>query len=93
VTYTVTGGYVSVSTPAYSGIPQAQYFDPYKQVDLSSSYTLPWFGGTRLEGIQITFDAINLNNAKMFSYVGDPSSVVSVYYPGPTYLLGFRGKF
>jgi TonB-dependent receptor len=93
VTYNVTGGYVSVSTPAYSGIPQAQYFDTYKQVDLSSSYTLPWFDGTRFEGIQITFDAINLNNAKMFSYVGDRNSVVRVYYPGPTYLQGFRGKF
>jgi TonB-dependent receptor len=92
VTYNVTGGFVSVSTPAYSGIPQAQYFDKHKQVDLSSSYTLPWFDGTKLEGIQITFDAINLNNEKLFSYVGDRNSVVSTYYPGPTYLLGFRGK-
>jgi TonB-dependent receptor len=93
VTYNITGRFVSISTPAYSGIPQAQYFDTYRQVDLSSSYTLPWFNGTLLEGAQITFDAINLNNEKQFSYVGDRNAVVNVGYPGPTYLLGFRGKF
>jgi len=93
VTYNVTGGFVSASTPAYSGIPQAQYFDKHKQVDLSSSYTLPWFDGTKLEGLEVTFDAINLNNATLFSYVGDRNAVVSTFYPGRTFLFGFRGKF
>ena len=54
---------------------------------------MPWFDGTVLEGVKITFDAINLNNEKLFSYVGDRNAVISAYYPGPTYLLGFRGKF
>jgi TonB-dependent receptor len=92
VTYNVTAAFVSVSSPAYSGIPQAQYMDKHKQVDLSSSYTIPWLDGTKLDGFQITFDAINLNNEKLFSYVGDRNAVVSAYYPGRTYLLGFRGK-
>jgi TonB-dependent receptor len=92
-TYNITGKFVSVSSPAYSGIPQAQYFDTYRQVDISSSYTLPWLDGTVLEGAQITFDAINLNNEKQFSYVGDRNAVVNLSYPGPTFLFGFRGKF
>lgn len=84
---------MSLSSPAYSGIPQAQYQDAHRQVDLSSSYTISWFDGTILEGAQISLDAINLNNAKLFSYVGDRNAVVSAYYPGPTYLVGLRGKF
>jgi outer membrane receptor protein involved in Fe transport len=92
LTYNINGKCVSVSSPAYSGIPQAQYFDTYRQVDLSSSYTLPWLDGTVLEGAQFTFDAVNLNNEKQFSYVGDTNEPVNAGYPGPTFLFGFRGK-
>jgi TonB-dependent receptor len=92
VTYNITGKYVSASSPAYSGIPQAQYFGAYRQVDLASSYTLPWLEGTLFQGAELTFDATNLNNEKQFTYVGDPNAVVNAGFPGPTYLLGFRGK-
>ena len=93
LTYNMTDKFISVSTPAYSGIPDPQYMDKYKQLDLSSSFTLPWFDGTVLEGAQITFDAINLTNEKQFAYVGKPNAVVFAYYAGPSYMLGFRGKF
>lgn len=92
VTYNVTGKFVSVSTPAYSGISFPQYFDTYRQVDLSTSYTLPWFDGTVLQGAELTFDALNLNNERQFSYFGDKNSPVSTYYTGPSFLIGFRGK-
>ena len=93
LTYNVIDKFVSVSTPAYSGIPDPQYTDEYKQLDLSSSFTLPWFEGSALEGAQITFDAVNLTNEKQFAYVGNPNAVVFAYYPGPSYMLGFRAKF
>ena len=83
---------VTLSAPAYSGIPQAQYQDTHRQVDLSSSYEIPGFDGMVFKGTQITFDVINLNNEKLFSYVGDRNAVISAYYPGPTFLVGFRGK-
>jgi outer membrane receptor protein involved in Fe transport len=59
----------------------------------SSTARLPWFDGTVLEGAQITFDAVNLTNDKQFAYVGNPNAVVFAYYPGPSYMIGFRGKF
>ena len=93
VIYNITAKYVSASSPAYSGIPQAQYFAAYRQVDLSSSYVLPWFDGTLLQGAELTFDATNLNNEKQFTYVGDTNEPVNAGFPGATYLLGFRGKF
>ena len=45
------------------------------------------------QGAQITFDAINLNNEKQFSYVEDRNAVANLSYPGLTFLFGFRGKF
>jgi hypothetical protein len=32
-------------------------------------------------------------NEKQFAYVGNPNAVVFAYYAGPSYMLGFRGKF
>ena len=93
LTYNFIDEFVSISSPAYSGIPDAQYTDKYGQLDLSSSFTLPWFEGSALEGAQITFDAVNLTNEKQFAYVGNPNAVVFAYYPGPSYMIGFRGKF
>lgn len=92
ITYNVADRSVTLSAPAYSGIPQAQYQDTHRQVDLSSSYEIPGFDGTVFKGAQVTFDVINLNNEKLFSYVGDRNAVISAYYPGPTFLVGFRGK-
>ena len=93
VTWNYVAGFVASPSPAYSGIPQAQFYAPHRQIDLASSYQIPWFDGTMLEGAEITFDAINLNNEKYLQYVGDRNATVQVGYPGPTYLLGFRGKF
>lgn len=93
LTYNFIDEFVSVSSPAYSGIPDPQYTDKYGQLDLSSSFTLPWFEGGALEGAQVTFDAVNLTNEKQFAYVGNPNAVVFAYYPGPSYMIGFRAKF
>ena len=93
VTYNVTDKYISISTPAYSGIPLPQYFGTYRQVDLFHElHFLPWFDGTVLQGSQLTFDALNLNNERQYSYFGDVNSPVSTYYTGPSFLIGFRGK-
>lgn len=61
------------------------------QVDLAASYNLPVLTDYNLT---VTFDAYNLTNEPLSTYIGDDKSQsFNVYYPGVTYNLGIRGSF
>ena len=61
------------------------------QVDLAASYNLPVLTDYNLT---VTFDAYNLTNEPLASYLeDDKSQSFNVYYPGVTYNLGIRGSF
>lgn len=61
------------------------------QVDLAASYNLPILTDY---GLTLTFDAYNLTNEPLSSYIeDDQSQSFNVYYPGVTYNLGIRGSF
>jgi TonB-dependent receptor len=65
------------------------YNDAYGQLDMSASYTLPWWGGRT----QITFNALNMNQAVQRTYTGYERAAYSYYAPGSIYMVGFRGRF
>lgn len=91
--YNFLAKFVYTPSPAYSGIPLPEYQDARGQLDLSASYLLPGLEGTLFDGAQITFDAVNLNNATVFTrYVGDKNQPSYVYWAGRSFMLGFRGK-
>jgi TonB-dependent receptor len=103
--YTVTGyyenhdvsvhvsyNYIGPNQTAPTGqnnTPYGLFADAHGQVDLSASYTLPWFN----RAMQVTFNAVNLNNEKIRTFFGFDSAPYSVYYPGPSYELGLRARF
>ncbi|MCW8126591.1 TonB-dependent receptor [Microbulbifer halophilus] len=61
------------------------------QLDLSASYRLPFLPDNDLS---ITFDAYNLTNEKISSYMElDNSQTFNSYSPGAMYTLGIRGSF
>lgn len=60
------------------------------QIDLSASYNLPFFTDNNLV---LTFDAYNLTNEPVATYVNDTSRTYRAYYPGATYTFGISGKF
>jgi TonB-dependent receptor len=92
VTYNYVAKFVSGATPFSQGIMQPEYTEAHGQVDLSASYTLPWFDGTLLEGSQISLDGLNLTGVHIRTYIGSPNNPENVYYPGTSFIIGFRGK-
>ncbi len=92
LTYNYIARFIDLATPASDGIMQPGYRDAYGQLDLSTSLTVPWFDGTLFEGAQVTFDALNLTNARQRRYIGNTNDPMSVIYSGTSYLVGFRGK-
>jgi hypothetical protein len=80
------------ATPFTQGIMQPEYTEAHSQLDLSASYTLPWFDGTMLEGSQISLDGLNLTGERIRSYIGSSNNPNNVYYPGTSFIIGFRGK-
>jgi TonB-dependent receptor len=92
LTYNYIARFIDIATPASDGIMQPGYRSAYGQLDLSTSITVPWLDGTLLQGAQITFDALNLTNARQRRYIGNTNDPMSVTYSGTSYLVGFRGK-
>ena len=93
LTYNYIDKFISGATPTSQGIQTPQYSETHRQLDLSASYTLPWFKGTVMEGAQVTFDATNLTSAKQELYDGDTNAPNAVWYPGRAFIVGLRGKF
>ena len=60
------------------------------QVDVSASYNLPVMEDY---GLMLTFDAYNLTNEPISSYLEDDSQTFRAYFPGATYSFGIRGSF
>jgi TonB-dependent receptor len=88
----VTYNYIGPNQVASTGqnnTPYGLFADSHGQVDLAASYTLPWYN----KAIQLTFNAVNLNNEPLRTYFGFESAPYSVYFPGPQYQLGLRARF
>lgn len=60
------------------------------QVDLSASYVLPILTDYNLTA---TFDAYNLTNEPIATWLEDKSQTFRTYYPGATYTLGIHASF
>ncbi|HEY7886201.1 MAG TPA: TonB-dependent receptor, partial [Cellvibrionaceae bacterium] len=60
------------------------------QVDLTASYLLPIFSDYNLT---LTFDAYNLTNEPMSTWLEDSSQTFNAYFPGTTYTFGVRAAF
>lgn len=75
-----------------NGIPAAALFsDDYRQWDFSSSLDLNEVLGR--QGLpQLTFDVINLSNAKQRSYFQFDNATFTSYTPGRTFMIGLRGR-
>ena len=88
VSYNYIGGNQTAPT-GQNNTPFGLFADAHGQVDLSASYTLPWYN----KAMQVTFNATNLNNESLRTYFGFESAPYSVYYPGPQFLLGVSAHF
>jgi outer membrane receptor protein involved in Fe transport len=76
-----------------NGIAAAALFgDDYKQLDFSSSVELDRVFD-RDGWPTLTFDVVNVNEAKRRGYFQFPNATMSQYDPGRTYALGLRMKF
>ena len=86
-------GQALVGTVGQNGIAAAGlYADKRKQIDLAASLDLKeMFGFSR--DLQITLDAINLNNEPIRTYFQFENAAFTSYKPGSTIMLGVRGKF
>ena len=76
-----------------NGIPAAAlYSDNYQQWDLSSSFDVG-----KIFGIghtpELTFDVINLTNAKQRSYFQFENAAFTSYKPGTQFMIGIRDSF
>ena len=60
--------------------------ESFGQVDFSSSYQLN-------ENVDLTFEAINLNDEKVVRYDGDPARLMSIYENGRRFVLGVNLSF
>jgi TonB-dependent receptor len=67
-----------------NGLPT--YFAPYGQLDASLSYNIN-------EHFSVSVNALNLNNAKEFTYQVIPSQTFSYALTGRRFLLGARARF
>jgi TonB-dependent receptor len=88
----VSYNYIGANQIAATGqnnTPYALFQDAHGQVDLSATYTLPWYN----KAIQLTFNATNLNNEPLRTFFGFENAPYSVYYPGPQFLAGVHAKF
>jgi TonB-dependent receptor len=76
-----------------NGITAAALFsDDYQQWDFSSSLDLSRvFGSTHLP--TLTFDVVNIFEAKQRSYFQFENAAFTSYNPGRTVLIGLRGRF
>jgi TonB-dependent receptor len=70
----------------------ALFGDDYKQLDFSSSIELDRVF-ERDGWPTLTFDVVNVNEAKRRGYFQFPNATMSQYDPGRTYALGLRMKF
>jgi outer membrane receptor protein involved in Fe transport len=76
-----------------NGIGQAAIFsDDYQQWDFSSYLDLGKFVPFA-KGIQLTFDALNLTDAKQRSYFQFNNATFTQYDAGRTLMVGIRGHF
>ncbi|MDN4501569.1 TonB-dependent receptor [Alteromonadaceae bacterium BrNp21-10] len=60
------------------------------QIDVSASYVLPV---ATEYGLTVTFDAYNLTNEPISTYLEDESQTFRAYFPGATYNVGISGSF
>ncbi|WP_041864898.1 TonB-dependent receptor [Sphingomonas sp. MM-1] len=76
-----------------NGISAAALFsDSYQQWDFSSSVDLEKVFGLN-HGPQLTFDVVNIFNAKQRSYFQFENATFTQYKPGTQFLIGLRGTF
>lgn len=68
--------------------PDLRTRDAVGQYDISAQVPLPGF-----EDLQLTFEGINLNNAKEFAYFGIPERNRRYAGTGRQYFIGVRGTF
>ena len=82
-----------VATANQSGITAAAlYGDDYKQLDFSSSFELDRI--FERDGLpMLTFDVVNMNQAKRRGYFQFANATMAQYDPGRTFALGLRMKF
>ncbi len=92
MTYNYISKFISTATPASQNILQPEYTAAYGQLDLSASYAPAWLNNTAFHGAQFTLDVLNLNQARSRIYIGNTDNPDSVYYPGTSVLLGFKGR-
>lgn len=77
-----------VSTGLQGTLPDIRTRDPAGQLDISATYNLPGF-----EDLQVTLEAININNEKEFTYFGVRERNQRFAGTGRTIFLGLRGGF
>lgn len=70
----------------------ALYSDDYQQWDFSSQLDLSQIFGWR-NPLQLTFDVVNVFQARRRAYFQYTNATDTEYDPGRTLLVGFRGKF
>jgi TonB-dependent receptor len=88
----VSYNYIGQNQTAPTGqnnTPFGLFANAHGQVDMAASYTLPWYN----KAMQITFNAVNLNNEPLRTFFGFTNAPYSVYYPGSSYEIGIRAKF
>jgi iron complex outermembrane receptor protein len=81
--YTWRDKYLAVAN-GRNGLPT--YFDAYGQLDASISYNIN-------DHFSISANALNINNAKEFTYQVTPSQTFSYALTGRRYLIGARARF
>ena len=82
-----------VSNPGQNGINDAALFsDDYQQLDFSSSFDLHRIFGWS-HAPELTFDVVNLTNAKLRQYFQFTNATFTEYKPGRQYMIGVRGSF
>lgn len=89
VTYVRQDGFIAANAPQ-NNLQLPLRADPFGQVDLSTSYWLPFNGG---HTVQVSFNARNLTNAVLRETFGYEAQTFNAYWPGRQYVLGLRASF
>jgi hypothetical protein len=89
LTYVRQDGFIVANAPQ-NALQLPLRADATGQLDLSTSYWLPWIGG---HTVQAFFNARNLNDSIQRSTFGFEEQTFSAYWPGRDYILGLRANF
>uniref|UniRef100_UPI001F57A0EA TonB-dependent receptor domain-containing protein n=1 Tax=Sphingobium sp. Sx8-8 TaxID=2933617 RepID=UPI001F57A0EA len=88
ISYNYRSKYALQIGPVQDGLPDSIITRGRGQLDLSSSYKLPF-----LKELSLTFEAINLTNSDEYSYFGVENRLAVYRRPGRQFFFGVRGSF